>query len=91
MQTSINASALVFSALSDESRLLILSHLRGRKEVVCCEIARAIKKDVSTTFRHLEILARSGLVKTRKEGKYLYCSVCKPKALEKIIATAGTF
>ncbi len=88
---SLNKNAILFSALSDPSRLLILELLGGPREVVCCELASAIKKDVSTTFRHLEILSRAGLIKTRKESRFLYCSLSRPAEVKKLVGFAKKF
>ena len=79
---------LVFSALSDNSRMAIVDFLRRRKSATCCEIADEIEKDASTVFRHLEILERAGIISAEKRGRELVCSLRKQKELEALMRIA---
>ncbi|HPS59462.1 MAG TPA: metalloregulator ArsR/SmtB family transcription factor [Spirochaetota bacterium] len=76
----------IFKALSDESRLRILSLLRNN-ELSVNEIAAVLGMGQSRISRHLKILADAGLLAYRKEGLWvfymmgnegLWCDICGP-------------
>lgn len=83
--------AEVFRALSDPVRLTIFQWLRccdatldldtGECSVgaVCCQVRVA----PSTVSHHLKELRRAGLVRTRKEGRTVFCSV-DPDGLDRL-------
>ena len=60
-----------FKALADEIRLRILSLLATR-EMCVCEIMVALDLTQPTASHHLGILETVGLVKHRKEGKWVF-------------------
>lgn len=61
----------VFSAIADETRLRILN-LVARDELCACELMAALELTQPTTSHHLGILERSGLVTSRREGKWVF-------------------
>ena len=61
----------VTKALADESRVRILFVLRGR-ELCVCQIIELLGLAPSTVSRHMAILRQSGLVESRKEGRWIY-------------------
>lgn len=78
----------LFRALSDPVRLAIFQWLRCCEHavdldrgvtvgMVCCQVTVA----PSTVSHHLKELRRAGLIRTRKEGRTVYCSV-DPEALQ---------
>lgn len=81
----------VFRALADPVRLTIFQWLRccdgsldldsGEVAVgdVCCQVRVA----PSTVSHHLKELRRAGLIRTRKQGRTVYCSV-DPEGLERL-------
>lgn len=79
---------LIFEALSDRTRMKIINYIKRRGNCVCCDIARHIKKDVSTTFRHIEILERAGIVNAKKDGRFLVCSLKNAAKLNKLFEIA---
>ena len=70
-----------FKALADETRLRILKLLEVR-EMCVCEVMVAIGLTQPTASHHLGILENEGLVKDRKEGKWVFYSVANPKLTE---------
>ena len=72
-----------FKALADETRLRILSLLEVR-EMCVCEIMVALNLTQPTASHHLGLLENAGLVKDRKEGKWVFYSLVDPKLLEQI-------
>ncbi len=74
--------AHIFKALSDESRLRILTLLLQRGELCVCDIEVATEFTQTKTSRHLSYLRRVGLVKVRREGLWMHYAVVMPKQKE---------
>jgi len=72
-----------FKALADETRLRILSLLEVR-EMCVCEIMVALDLTQPTASHHLGLLENAGLVRDRKEGKWVFYSIADPELLEKM-------
>ena len=70
-----------FKALADETRLRILGLLEVR-EMCVCEVMVALDLTQPTASHHLGLLENAGLVKDRKEGKWVFYSIANPKLLE---------
>ena len=64
----------VFKALADEIRLRILGIL-GVREMCVCEVMVALDLTQPTASHHLRILENVGLIKDRKEGKWVFYSL----------------
>lgn len=61
------------NTLSDPNRMRILGILSKNRELCVCEIFEALDLPQNLTSYHLNILRRSGLVNSRKEGvKVIY-------------------
>jgi len=58
-------------ALADPTRVRILAALQGG-ELCVCELCDALQVSQSTLSTHLQVIRRAGLVRTRKEGKWMY-------------------
>ena len=71
----------VFKALADSIRLRILGLLSSR-EMCVCEVMVALDLTQPTASHHLGILENVGLVKDRKEGKWVFYSIAKPELFE---------
>ena len=72
-----------FKALSDETRLRIVKLLELR-EMCVCEVMVALGLTQPTASHHLGLLENAGLVKARKEGKWVFYSIADPKLIEKM-------
>jgi len=68
----------VFSALADRTRLKILK-LLGKEELCSCEVMAGLDLTQPTTSHHLGILERTGLVVSRREGKWVFYRLADPK------------
>jgi DNA-binding transcriptional ArsR family regulator len=75
------AKSKVFKALADAIRLRILGLLLSR-EMCVCEVMVALNLTQPTASHHLRILENVGLVKDRKEGKWVFYSISKPELFE---------
>jgi ArsR family transcriptional regulator len=71
----------VFKALADGNRLRILSLLKTR-EMCVCEVMVALDLTQPTASHHLRILENVGLVKDRKEGKWVFYSIADHRLIE---------
>jgi ArsR family transcriptional regulator len=72
-----------FKALADATRLRILKLLEVR-EMCVCEIMIALGLTQPTTSHHLGILENVGLVRSRKEGKWVYYKIADPKLIQNL-------
>ena len=75
------AKSKVFKALADTIRLRILGLLSSR-EMCVCEVMVALDLTQPTASHHLRILENVGLVKDRKEGKWVFYSIANPELFE---------
>ena len=71
--TDVQATASV-SENADETRVRILNLLAQREHCVC-EFQSILRVPQSKISRHLAYLRRSGLVQTRRDGKWIFYSL----------------
>ena len=64
----------VFKALSDENRIRILKQLKGG-EKCGCELLEALQITQPTLSHHMKILCDCGIVKSRREGKWMHYTI----------------
>jgi len=77
-------NAIIFKAFCDETRLMALSLLQcGEK--CACELLEQVNVSQSTLSHHMKILVESGIVTSRKQGKWMYYRI-NQKGSEKAIA-----
>jgi ArsR family transcriptional regulator len=69
----------IFKALSDETRLLIVSKLKDEEELCACKLLELVNCNQSTLSHHMKILVDCGLVTARKEWKWVHYSLNKEK------------
>lgn len=74
----------IFKALSDETRLRILSVLLER-ECCVCEVEQALGISQSRASRNLRILERAGLVRDRRDGAWKVYSVTPDAAMAPVV------
>lgn len=66
--------AKILKAFCDENRLMILEFLK-QEEKCACFILEKLNIVQSTLSHHMKILVDSGIVDSRKEGKWVYYSL----------------
>jgi ArsR family transcriptional regulator len=66
-------------AIADPTRVRVVAALR-RAELCVCDLVDALKISQSTLSGHLQVLRQTGMVVTRKEGRWVYYSLDKRKA-----------
>ena len=69
--TDLTRAALLFHALSDETRLAVIELLRGGEQCVC-DLQGALDAAQSRLSFHLKVLKDAGVVTDRKEGRWVH-------------------
>ncbi|HEX3035657.1 MAG TPA: metalloregulator ArsR/SmtB family transcription factor [Thermodesulfobacteriota bacterium] len=65
---------LITKALSDESRIRIFMALR-KQELCVCQVVELLGLAPSTVSKHLSILKHAHVIKSRKQGRWIYYRV----------------
>lgn len=68
----IRKSALVFRALNHPLRQKILLLLIDKRQLTVTELYESLLLEQSVASQHLAILRRTGFVKTKKQGKFVW-------------------
>lgn len=84
----VGERAVVFGALANDHRLVILSALR-EGELCVCELQYVLAAPQSTVATHLRTLREAGLVKTRKKGKWTYYRIADTATLQLLDLAEG--
>lgn len=80
--------ALFFAALSDQTRLRLLSLMRDR-EICVCYLQEVLKTNQPKISRHLAYLRKAGLVEGRRDGKWTHYRLKKQRnGLDKVLTQA---
>jgi ArsR family transcriptional regulator, arsenate/arsenite/antimonite-responsive transcriptional repressor len=70
----LGRAARWFHALADETRLRIIERLRGGEECVC-NLTDILDTGQSRLSFHLKTLKDAGLVRDRRQGRWIYYSL----------------
>lgn len=62
-------------SIADRNRLRILHALMNSSEMCACEIIELLGVSGATVSRHMGVLINTGLVNSRKEGRWVYYSL----------------
>ena len=71
--------AVVFKALSDETRLRIVNLLFTSGELCVCDIERVMGCTQTKVSWHLAYLRKAQLVDGRRRGLWMLCSIAHPR------------
>lgn len=74
MKTKYQRNAAIFKAFCDENRWRILEMLRSG-EKCACRLLEELHVGQSTLSHHMKILCDSGVVMSRREGKWTHYSL----------------
>ena len=66
-----------FAALADRTRLRLLNLMRDG-EVCVCFFVEVLKNNQPKISRHLAYLRRAGMVKARRDGKWMHYEITEP-------------
>jgi len=84
----VNRQSRLLKALANDTRLKML-RLLSLKEMCVCELTVALDLTQPTASHHLNILQNVGLIKHRKEGKWVFYSISKPKITQHLFDFLG--
>ena len=76
MENDEKKVSTIFKALCDENRVRILALLKGGAKCAC-KLLEALDIVQPTLSHHMKILCDSGLVVSRKEGKWMHYSLSR--------------
>jgi ArsR family transcriptional regulator len=62
----------ITKALADGNRLRVIMALTGYDELCVCQLTEMLGHATATVSRHMSVLQNAGLVKSRKEGRWVY-------------------
>ncbi len=74
MKKSYEDTAVVFKALSDPNRLIIIEMLKNG-EMCACELLEELHISQSTLSHHMKTLCKAEIVSCRREGKWMHYSL----------------
>jgi ArsR family transcriptional regulator len=69
---------LYFRALSDVRRLRMIRLLAHEPEITVKDLCGHLRASQPLVSWHLRVLVRCGLVKTRRQGRQVFCSLNRP-------------
>src|SRR5579863_10614413 len=72
---NLKKGALILRALNHKLRQQIIRLLDENKKLTVTEIYIQLRLEQSVASQHLAILRRAGVVKTEREGKFIYYTV----------------
>jgi ArsR family transcriptional regulator len=85
---SLKKASSLFHALSDDTRLALLDRLKGGERCVC-ELTDVMKVAQSRLSFHLKVLKEAGLIRDRREGRWMYYAI-NPEAIEELEEAVDT-
>ena len=86
---TLKKADLIIRALNHKLRLQIIRLLHDKDELTVTEIYVKLRLEQSVASQHLAILRRSGIVKTRRDGKFIYYSI-NPSRIDEIFKISKT-
>lgn len=78
----IKKSSIVLKAINHKLRQIILQLIGDRGKITVTEIFLHLHLEQSVASQHLAILRKTGFVKTKREGKFIYYSVNRQRMLD---------
>ena len=78
----IKKTAIVLRAINHKLRLIILKLIGEREKITVTEIFHHLHLEQCVASQHLAILRKTGFVKTKREGKFIYYSINRQRLLE---------
>ena len=78
----LRKAVLTLRAVEHEMRLSILEMLLQKEFLTVTEIYAKLKVEQSVASQHLAILRRAGVVKTKRDGKFINYSASKERIAE---------
>lgn len=70
----------VCKALGDRNRLRVVAALLRHEELCACQLTELLQVTGATASRHMGVLIASGLVSSRKQGRWVYYRLSRERA-----------
>ncbi|HKZ93823.1 MAG TPA: metalloregulator ArsR/SmtB family transcription factor [Candidatus Bathyarchaeia archaeon] len=83
---TVDTQSKLFKALADQTRLRIL-RLLEMQEMCVCELMVALDLTQPTASHHLGLLENAGLVRRRREVKWVFYSIVDHKLVANLLGT----
>ena len=77
---SLERASELFSAMSDPTRLRLLSLIAHNGEICVCDLIEVTGLPQPKVSRHLATLRHSGWVSDRREGQWMHYSIAGPQS-----------
>ena len=78
----IKKTAIILRAVNHKLRQVILKYIGEKGQVTVTEIFEHLLLEQAVASQQLAILRRTGFVKTKREGKFIYYSVNRQRLLD---------
>ncbi|MFN5479353.1 MAG: ArsR/SmtB family transcription factor [Chitinophagaceae bacterium] len=78
-QLSIKKASLIFRAINHSLRQEMVKLIDKKGQVTVTEIFVDMRLEQSVASQHLAILRRAGIVRTERDGKYVYYRLNMPR------------
>ncbi len=78
----VKKSSLILRALNHKLRQNVLKLLEEQGKLTVTEIYVQLRLEQSVASQHLAILRRAGIVKTERDGKFIYYLLNHPRIAE---------
>jgi ArsR family transcriptional regulator, virulence genes transcriptional regulator len=78
----IKKAAIILRAVNHKLRQVILKYIGEKGQVTVTEIFEHLLLEQAVASQQLAILRRTGFVKTKREGKFIYYSVSRQRMLD---------
>ena len=72
---NVKKAALVLRALNHKLRQQMLGLIENESKITVTEIYVKMRLEQSVASQHLAILRRAGIVRTERDGKYIYYTI----------------
>ena len=76
----MNTPDHLFKALSDRNRFRVVAALLQSKELCACQVHEWLGVTGATASKHMSILVASGLVLSRKDGRWVHYRINRDQA-----------
>ena len=80
--STLRRAVLTLRAVNHPLRKQILALIESRKKMPVTDVYAKLKLEQSVASQHLAILRRAEIVKTQRDGKFIYYSVNKKRVAE---------
>ena len=78
----IKKAAIILRSVNHKLRQMMLKYIGEKEQVTVTEIFEHLLLEQAVASQQLAILRRTGFVKTKREGKFIYYSVNRQRLLD---------